>query len=118
MVQCCAKNIYFYSSVVRLEIGFSDFQQFFASREDNFQKWQERRTALLIPNLWNGVERKYSDTNFYLTQMLSGHDYFQKYLHKMAKKQTVRYAFMKTVRLTMSSTSFLNVKDGDVKGMP
>lgn len=62
-------------------------------REETLQKWQSRWntsatgrwTAKLIPNVKMWINRKHGETNYYLTQMLSGHGYFQKYLHKMGK---------------------------------
>ena len=62
-------------------------------REDILHKWQSRWetsekgrwTAKIIPNIKIWTERKHGETNYYLTQMLSGHGYFQKYLHKMGK---------------------------------
>ena len=62
-------------------------------REETLQKWQSRWetsetgrwTANIITNVKVWMERKHGETNYYLTQMLSGHGYFQKYLHKMGK---------------------------------
>lgn len=53
------------------------------------QRWQNeiygRWTAQLIPILQTWINRTYGDVNYYLTQILSGHGYFCKYLHKMGK---------------------------------
>lgn len=62
-------------------------------RDATIQKWQNnwnnsitgRWTAKLIPNIKEWIERKHGEVNYYLTQLLSGHGYFQKYLHKMGK---------------------------------
>ena len=51
------------------------------------QKWQEEAhkgqwTKRLIPNLKEWIERKHGETNYYLTQMISGHGCFQYYRHR------------------------------------
>lgn len=52
-------------------------------------RWDEERygrwTARLIPHIWPWTRRKYGEVNYYLTQMLSGHGYFRKYLYRMNK---------------------------------
>ncbi|XP_054259342.1 uncharacterized protein LOC128984085 [Macrosteles quadrilineatus] len=58
-----------------------------------FQMWQEsweretrgRWTARLIRQVQPWVERRHGEVDYYLTQFLSGHGYFQSYLHLMAK---------------------------------
>lgn len=51
--------------------------------------WSEaiegRWTARLIPNIQVWVRRIFGDVDYYLTQILSGHGYFRKYLHTMGK---------------------------------
>lgn len=67
-----------------------------AERDETFQKWQTRWntdehgrwTAKLIPEVKKWVTRKTGDVNYYITQMLSGHGYFRKYLYKMGKCDT------------------------------
>lgn len=62
-------------------------------REQTIQRWQERWdqesrarwTRRLIPNLEPWVARRSGEVNYYLTQMLTGHGYFRKYLHRMNK---------------------------------
>lgn len=62
-------------------------------RNETLLKWQERWetercgrwTAKLIPNLRRWIERDFGEGNYYLTQFLSGHGYFRKYLHRMGK---------------------------------
>ena len=57
------------------------------------ERWQHqwnretrgRWTAKLIPQLNTWINRKHGVVNYYLTQFLSGHGYFQSYLHKMKK---------------------------------
>lgn len=55
-------------------------------------RWNEDRngrwTAKLIPNIEKWISRKHGEVNYYLTQILSGHGYFRKYLHKMRKCST------------------------------
>ena len=61
--------------------------------EGTISKWQRRWnddvrgrwTARLIPDIrpWSG--RKCGEVNYYVAQMLSGHVYFRKYLHRMDK---------------------------------
>lgn len=64
-----------------------------AARIQTLQLWQERWeaecgdrwTASLIRNLRNWTERKHGEVNYYLTQFLTGHGYFCKYLHTIGK---------------------------------
>lgn len=57
------------------------------------RKWQERWesdnrgrwTAQLIGNVDMWSNRKHGEVNFYVTQFLTGHGYFNAYLHKMGK---------------------------------
>ena len=63
------------------------------ARQKTLERWQERWstdtrgrwTARLIPQVENWVRRRHGEVSYYLTQFLSGHGYFNKYLHKMAK---------------------------------
>ena len=63
------------------------------ARIETMDRWQQRWetsttgrwTALLIPNLKLWVEREFGEVNYYITQFLSGHGYFRKYLHRMGK---------------------------------
>ena len=41
--------------------------------------------ARLIPNISSLIDRKFGEVNYYVTQILSGHIYFRKYLHRMGK---------------------------------
>lgn len=67
-----------------------------AAKQETIEKWQlrfnnekhGRWTAKLIPNANKWVNRPNGEVNYYLTQMLSGHGYFRKYLHKMGKCST------------------------------
>lgn len=62
-------------------------------RAHSMEQWQSmwqnqtcgRWTAKLIPNLAVWVNRSFGEVNYYLTQLLSGHGYFRKYLHRMGK---------------------------------
>ena len=57
---------------------------------ESMEKWQQewdsaekgRWTHRLIPNLSAWVNRKHGEVNFHLTQFLSGHGCFRKYLHR------------------------------------
>lgn len=59
-------------------------------RATSMAKWQERWdtstkgrwTYKLIPSITTWVRRKYGDCNYQLTQFLSGHGGYRKYLHK------------------------------------
>lgn len=61
------------------------------ARLQTLQEWQHhwntdtsgRWTARLIPDVSVWVNRKFGEVDYYLTQMLSGHGYFGKYLHRM-----------------------------------
>lgn len=67
-----------------------------ATRQETIQSWQHRWnsetngrwTERLIPNIEKWINRRTGDVNYYLTQMLSGHGYFRKYLYKMNKCST------------------------------
>lgn len=53
------------------------------------QEWQEesrgRWTARLIPDVQLWHEREHGEVDYYMTQFLSGHGYFRKYLHTVGK---------------------------------
>lgn len=59
-------------------------------RRNTIATWQARWSAsskgrwthTLIPNIAVWLERTHGDTNYYLTQFLSGHGCFRKYLHR------------------------------------
>lgn len=59
-------------------------------RADSLRKWQQewdttangRWTHRLIPNVSTWIERKHGEINFHLTQFLSGHGCYKKYLHR------------------------------------
>ena len=62
-----------------------------AEREMTMENWQRRWTEersgnwtrRLIRDLRPWLERKFGDVNFYVTQLLTGHGYFRRYLHIM-----------------------------------
>lgn len=62
-------------------------------RGQSIEQWQQmwqnqthgRWTARLIPNLTVWVDRAFGEVNYYLTQLLSGHGYFRKYLYRIGK---------------------------------
>lgn len=59
-------------------------------RDESLKQWQQewdstdkgRWTHRLIPNITTWVQRKHGEVNFHLTQFLSGHGCFRKYLHR------------------------------------
>lgn len=61
------------------------------ARVDSLRKWQQqwdntekgRWTYRLIPNVSNWLERAHGEINFHMTQFLSGHGCFRKYLHRV-----------------------------------
>lgn len=65
-------------------------------RQGTLQAWQtrwsaERKarwTAKLLPLLGNWLGRKNGEVDYYLTQMLTGHGYFRKYLYTIGKCRT------------------------------
>lgn len=67
-------------------------------RNRTIELWQERWTAdtegrwthRLIGRLTPWAKKEHGETNFYLTQFLTGHGYFRHYLHKMGKTTTPR----------------------------
>lgn len=62
-------------------------------RNETIGEWQRRWegetrgrwTAEIIPEVQPWIGRKHGEVNFYLTQFLTGHGYFRKYLFKMGK---------------------------------
>lgn len=67
-----------------------------AVKQETLAEWQSRWntdtsgrwTARLIPNLDTWFKRQSGEVNYYLTQMLSGHGYFRKFLYKINKTAT------------------------------
>lgn len=67
-----------------------------AEREVTIMTWQERWTKdttgswtrRLIKDIRTWTERDFGDVNFYVTQFLTGHGYFRRYLHRMNKVRT------------------------------
>lgn len=67
-------------------------------RMQTLQEWQGRWsrerygrwTAILIPDVISWYRIEHGETNYYLTQLLSGHGYFQEYLHRMGKTESPR----------------------------
>ncbi|XP_015119086.1 uncharacterized protein LOC107042531 [Diachasma alloeum] len=65
-------------------------------RRNSISRWQvlwdtstkERWTQRLIPQLDVWLNRSHGEVNYYLTQMLSGHGSFWKYLHKFEHEET------------------------------
>lgn len=61
------------------------------AREGSIRRWQQewdnsphgRWTHSLIPDIQTWLGRKHGEVNFYLTQFLSGHGCFRKYLHRV-----------------------------------
>lgn len=66
------------------------------ARADTMVKWQRewdtaekgRWTYRLIPNLAKWVSRSHGEVNFHLTQFLSGHGCFKKYLHRFGHAES------------------------------
>ena len=62
-------------------------------KKDTMSAWQRRWenesrgrwTARLIKDVNQWTSQKFGEVDFYMTQLLSGHRYFKKYLHSMAK---------------------------------
>lgn len=56
------------------------------------ERWREGRngrwTYRLIPNIHAWVNRKYGEVDYYLTQALSGHGCFKKYLYEKQRSET------------------------------
>lgn len=65
-------------------------------RDRTIQTWQERWTEettgtwtrRLIKDLRPWIRRDFGDVNFYVTQLLTGHGYFRRYLNNMNRVQT------------------------------
>ena len=63
------------------------------ARKTVMEKWQDqwdkgkygRWTWRLIPNIEKWIDRPYGEVGYHLTQMLSGHGCFRKYLYKMRR---------------------------------
>lgn len=67
-------------------------------RSQTIRQWQRRWstetsgswTARLIPNIERWFQRGFGEVNYFLTQFLSGHGYFRKYLYRMGKVGNAR----------------------------
>lgn len=65
-------------------------------RQSTIQTWQQRWTEgstgnwtrRLIKDLRPWIEREFGDVNFYVTQLLTGHGYFRRYLYSMNRVRT------------------------------
>lgn len=76
-----------------IEIHMATRQQ---ARKQTFELWQDRWTreskgrwtAKLIKEIETWHSRNHGEVNFYITQMLSGHGYFRKYLYNMGKTES------------------------------
>ncbi|XP_017773297.1 PREDICTED: uncharacterized protein LOC108560317 [Nicrophorus vespilloides] len=52
------------------------------------EKWQEKwESSSLIPEIASWISRKHGEKTFHLSQALSGHGFFSKYLHFIARKE-------------------------------
>ncbi|KAG5865220.1 hypothetical protein JTB14_002848 [Gonioctena quinquepunctata] len=72
-----------------------------------------RWTRRLIPYIRPWVDRKWGEVNFYLTQILEGHDSFQSYLHRFKLSNTDEYCGMcDTVKQASGGTSQAEIKLG------
>ncbi|XP_073972901.1 uncharacterized protein [Rhodnius prolixus] len=75
------------------------------ARRDTLKKWQEELescskaawTRVLIPRIEGWYNRKHGQVNFYLTQFLTGHGCFRKYLNTMRKVESPWYVYCKEV---------------------
>lgn len=67
-----------------------------AARDRLYERWQEKWatvmhaewTRRLIPNVRKWVERPWGDTDYYITQALSGHGCFRNYLYNRRRTNT------------------------------
>lgn len=65
-------------------------------RDDTLKRWQDswegsrtgRWTARLIPHIKPWINRTHGEVSYHLTQFLTGHGHFRKYLHRMDKVDT------------------------------
>ena len=46
-----------------------------------------------MPDIRPWIDRKFGEVNYYVTQLLSGHGYFIKYLHRMGKTPSPYYLY-------------------------
>lgn len=49
------------------------------------------RLIITVVQVW--TDRKFGEVDYYVTQMLCGDVYFQKYLHKIGKVEELRYIY-------------------------
>lgn len=62
-------------------------------RRQTLQQWQRKWdsetrgkwTSKVLPNVTRWVERNHGDVDYYVTQLLTGHGYFRKYLFRIGK---------------------------------
>lgn len=82
--------------IFKLKTSQSHHSEIETIKQESITLWQERWnvatdgrwTAKLIPSVTTWLNRKCGDVNFYITQMLTGHGYFRKYLCLMRKCET------------------------------
>lgn len=73
------------------------------AREHLMQQWQDwwdnsengRYTHLLIPNIVRWINRKHGEVDYFVTQALSGHGCFNKYLHKFKRSNSPECKYCK-----------------------
>ncbi|XP_037930593.1 uncharacterized protein LOC119665439 [Teleopsis dalmanni] len=69
---------------------------------DNRGRW----TARLIPDLKTWLARDFGEVNYYLTQFLSGHGYFNSYLYRMRKVESPNCIYCEAEDDTAEHTFF------------
>lgn len=82
--------------IFQLKTSQSGHSEIETIKQESLTLWQERWnvasdgrwTAKLIPSITTWIDRKCGDVNYYITQMLTGHGYFRKYLCDVGKCDT------------------------------
>lgn len=82
--------------IYEIKTNNSDEQTIEEVTAEKILKWQERWnsstkgrwTARLIPDIEPWLSQTCGEVNYYMTQILSGHGYFKKYLFKIGKSPT------------------------------
>lgn len=85
------KMIYHLKSRVGIEAAKSE------AEEQTLRCWEERWkvdtrgrwTVRLVGDLRKWINRQHGEVNYYVTQLLTGHGYFRKYLHRMGKTRNM-----------------------------
>ena len=98
IMACELKRIYDKSKSLGRKLTLAERKE---ERQASTQEWQNRWDASvkgrwthrLIGNVQAWVERKHAETDFYMTQFLTGHGCFREYLHQYGHENGIACSF-------------------------